>query len=102
MTFKEKIYSLTDHIPMGKVATYSQLARLSGHPKSARAVGVFMRTNPNAPKTPCHRVVAKDGKLTGYSLGSGVKTKKLLLEKEGVTFIENNVDLKKCLWNGVI
>lgn len=98
MTFKEKIYRLTNSIPKGKVAVYGQLAKLAGNPKAARAVGMCMRTNPNAPHTPCHRVVAKDGSLTGYSTGEGVITKRKMLEKEGVIFTGNKVNLSKSLW----
>ena len=101
-TFREKVYELTRHIPKGKVATYGQLAHLAGKPKAARAVGGFMRTNPNAPHTPCHRVVAKNGDLTGYSAGKGIKTKRIMLESEGVKFIGKKVDLKKSLWAGMI
>jgi O-6-methylguanine DNA methyltransferase len=101
-TFTDKIYGFTDKIPRGKVATYGQLAKLAGNPKAARAVGMCMRTNPNAPKTPCHRVVAKDGSLTGYSMGKGLITKREMLEKEGVVFIGKKVDLKKSLWEHVI
>ncbi len=97
-TFKEKIYTLTRAIPKGKVATYGQLARLAGKPKAARAVGGFMRTNPDAPHTPCHRVVAFDGKLAGYSMGKGVITKRAMLEKEGVLFVGTKVDLTKSQW----
>jgi len=100
ISFKEKIYNLTRKIPMGKVATYGQLARLAGNAKAARAVGIFMRTNPDAPRIPCHRVVAKDGSLTGYSIGKGVSTKRNILEKEGVSFVKNRVDIKKVLWKG--
>lgn len=101
-SFKEKIYILTRAIPKGKVATYKQLANLAGKPNAARAVGVFMKVNPNAPHTPCHRVVASEGSLTGYSMGEGVTTKKMMLENEGVIFLGNKVDLKKSLWNGIV
>lgn len=100
--FKEKIYSLTRSIPQGKVATYKQLATLAGKPKAARAVGGFMKNNPDAPHTPCHRVVASEGSLAGYSMGEGIKTKKKMLEEEGVVFIKNKVDLKKSLWSGIV
>lgn len=96
--FREKVYEFTRKIPKGKVATYGLLARLAGNPKAARAVGGFMRTNPDAPHTPCHRVVSKNGNLTGYSLGKGISTKKSMLEAEGVAFIGNRVNLKKALW----
>lgn len=98
MTFKDKVYELARKIPEGKVATYAQLARLAGNAKAARAVGMCMRTNPDAPRTPCHRVVASDGNLTGYSAGQGVVTKKEMLQKEGVIFIKEKVDLQRSQW----
>lgn len=96
--FKEKIYSVTRKIPKGKVATYGQLAKLAGKPKAARAVGVFMKINPDAPHTPCHRVVAADGSLTGYSGKGGIVGKKKMLLKEGVHFKGNRVDLSRSQW----
>ncbi len=97
MSFRETVYQLTRQIPRGKVATYGQLAKLAGHPRAARAVGLFMKTNPDAPNTPCHRVVAADGKLTGYSGEGGVVTKKQMLLNEGVIFKGEKVDLKRSL-----
>lgn len=97
--FREKVYSLTRQIPRGRVATYGQLAKLAGNPKAARAVGLFMRTNPDAPHTPCHRVVSSNGKLTGYSGNGGVATKKKMLLSEGVTFLTPQaVDLRVSQW----
>lgn len=98
MTFKEKIYNLTRKIPKGKVATYGQLAKLAGKPKAAHAVGVFMKMNPNVPRTPCHRVVASNGNLTGYSGKGGIAGKKEMLIAEGVYFKENKVNLPRSLW----
>jgi O-6-methylguanine DNA methyltransferase len=54
--FKEKVYKICSSIPKGKVATYGQIAKLAGKPKAARAVGAFMKNNPDAPIVPCHRV----------------------------------------------
>ena len=82
MNFKEKVYEICRSIPKGKVSTYGQLARLAGKLKPARAIGVFMKNNPDAPIIPCHRVVASDGKLTGYS-GIGGIAKKIVW----ITFI---------------
>ena len=98
MTFREKVYEITKQIPKGKVATYGQLARLVGNAKAARAVGALMRVNPNAPHTPCHRVVAQDGSLTGYSGVGGVAGKKKMLLTEGVFFQGDKVDLSRSGW----
>jgi O-6-methylguanine DNA methyltransferase len=98
MSFKDKVYQITKQILKGKVASYGQIARLAGRPKASRAVGYFMKTNPDAPKIPCHRVVAKDGSLTGYSAGQGVVTKRKMLLVEGVCFIGKKVNMKKSQW----
>ncbi len=94
MTFREKIYALTRAIPHGRVATYGQLAKLAGRPGAARAVGSFLKNNPDPTKTPCHRVVASDGSLSGYAFGRGAASKKRLLKREGVKFIGERVNLK--------
>ncbi|HRH55843.1 MAG TPA: MGMT family protein [Candidatus Paceibacterota bacterium] len=99
--FTEKVYELTRRIPKGKVATYGQLALLAGSPGAARAVGAAMRTNPDIPKTPCHRVVASDGSLTGYSAGYGVATKRTMLIDEGATFKGAKIDLAVSQWKGI-
>ncbi len=96
--FRNKVYELLRTVPRGKVATYGQLARMAGRPNSARAVGGFMRTNPDAPRTPCHRVVGASGALTGYSAGQGIKTKKKMLIREGVKFKGGRIDFSQSLW----
>jgi len=95
--FREKVYKLAQKIPRGKVATYGQLAKMAGSPRAARAVGMSMKCNTDTTKVPCHRVVASNGSLTGYAFG-GISAKKRILLKEGVSFINNRVDLKKSSW----
>jgi methylated-DNA-protein-cysteine methyltransferase-like protein len=97
-SFTDKVYALAKQIPSGKVATYGQLAKLAGSPKAARAVGMCMKHNPDMNTIPCHRVVASDGKLTGYAYGDGIATKKELLLKEGVSFVNGKVDLRVSRW----
>lgn len=97
-TFTKKVYKITCQIPKGKVATYGQIAKLAGSQGAARAVGGLMARNPDAPHTPCHRVVASDGSLHGYSGEGGIKTKKQILLSEGVKFKGEKVDLEKCGW----
>ena len=96
--FKENVYSWTKKIPKGKVVTYGQLAKIAGYTKAARAVGMCMKTNPDAPHTPCHRVVASDGSLHGYSGKGGIETKRQMLISEGVRFKGDKVDLLKSQW----
>ncbi len=96
--FREKVYEILRTVPPGKVVTYGQLAALAGSKGAARAVGMCMKANPDAPATPCHRVVASNGKLTGYSAGDGIKTKKQMLIDEGVQFINDRVDLSLFQW----
>lgn len=96
--FTEKVYATLRTVPKGKVVTYGQLAALAGNPRASRAVGMAMRTNPDIPKTPCHRVVASDGSLTGYSAGQGISTKKQMLIDEGVSFKGAKVDLASSRW----
>lgn len=98
LPFRDRVYKITKQIPRGKVATYGQIARLAGSPKAFRAVGYLMKFNPNAPKTPCHRVVASDGGLTGYSGHGGLKGKKKMLAQEGVKFTGQRVDLSRSIW----
>lgn len=97
-SFKEKVYQISAKIPKGKVATYGQVARLAGSPGAARAVGLLMKNNPDLKIVPCHRVVASDGRLTGYSVGHGLTTKREMLIREGVEFSEEKVNLSKSLW----
>ncbi len=97
-TFKEYVYKIVGEIPAGKVMTYGQVALLAGSPLAARAVGMCMSTNLDTRKVPCHRVVASNGKLTGYAFGNGTETKKEMLVNEGVKFIGDVVDLSLSQW----
>lgn len=97
-SFRDKVYEITNKIPKGKVATYKQVARLAGNPKAARAVGFFMKTNPDAPIIPCHRVVASNGQLTGYSGKGGLFRKRKMLLEEGIKFKGDIVDLLSSQW----
>jgi len=81
--FQLKVWNYLKKIPKGKVKTYKQVAIAINNPKAARAVANACAKNPYAPKTPCHRVIREDGSLGGYSGKGGIKTKILLLKKEG-------------------
>jgi methylated-DNA-[protein]-cysteine S-methyltransferase len=81
--FQQQVLLTTLKIPRGLVSTYGDIARKIGNPKAARAVGQVLGRNPVPLLIPCHRVIASNGKLGGYSGGGGLKTKRQLLELEG-------------------
>ena len=95
--FQIKIYQLCSQIPQGKVTTYKEIARVL-NTNAYRAVGQALRRNPYAPKIPCHRVVASNGSIGGFmgqTTGDKITTKIQLLRKEGVTIINNRINLQK-------
>lgn len=98
-TFTEKVYEIAAQIPKGNVSTYKQLAKLAGSPKAVRAVGAAMRNNPETTVVPCHRVLASDGSMHGYSARDGIQTKIKKLQEEGVRVIDGKVDLNVFLWH---
>ncbi|MGI1691782.1 methylated-DNA--[protein]-cysteine S-methyltransferase [Thermoanaerobacter uzonensis] len=80
--FQKAVWREISKIPYGKVKTYGEIAKLIGKPKAARAVGQALNKNPIPIIIPCHRVIGKDGNLTGF--GGGIEIKKFLLSLEGV------------------
>ena len=82
--FQKKVWNYLKTIRKGTVKSYKQVAIAINRPKSARAVANAIGKNPFAPKIPCHRVIRSDGSLGGYSGKGGVKTKKILLKREGI------------------
>lgn len=84
--FQQAIWLALLEVPYGETATYGELAARAGNPKGARAVGGAVGHNPIAIIVPCHRILASDGTLTGYSTGNGIDTKKQLLDLEGTPY----------------
>ena len=82
--FQKKVWNYLITIKKGSVKTYKQVAIAINRPKSARAVANAVGKNPLPPKIPCHRVIRSDGSIGGYSGKGGIKTKKLLLKREGI------------------
>jgi len=91
-----EVYDVVRSIPRGKVATYGQIAKLVGT-KDARKVGWALHANKDE-KTPCHRVVNKQGGLAANFAFDGPKEQRRRLEGEGVGFIVNSVNLIKHQW----
>ena len=105
--FSDGVFEQVRRIPSGKVATYGQIARLVGRPRSARYVGFALHANPApgiAPDSiPCHRVVFKDGSLCkGYAFG-GPGVQRAMLEDEGVEFLaDGRIDMEACQWDSLM
>lgn len=82
--FQRKVWHALLKIPYGQTVSYSDIANDIGQPSAVRAVAMANARNPIAIIVPCHRVIGKNGALTGYS-GGGVARKEALLRHEGVT-----------------
>ncbi len=84
--FEKDVYAAVKLVPKGKVATYAQIALMSGHIGAARAVGNALHKNPFFGDVPCHRVVnAKGMPAPDFAFG-GEKIQRSMLESEGVSF----------------
>src|SRR5262245_54833009 len=79
--FRARVLSVVRRIPVGRVATYGDVAELARAPRAARAVGSVTR-HCRAPRVPCHRVIAAGGGFGGY--GAFLHVKRDLLRAEGL------------------
>ena len=84
--FQKMAWSALCEIPYGEIRTYAQQAAAIGKPKACRAIGMANHCNPIPIVIPCHRVIGKGGKLTGYA--GGLDTKRYLLTLEQIPFSE--------------
>jgi methylated-DNA-[protein]-cysteine S-methyltransferase len=81
--FRRVVYAATREIAPGTTRSYGEVARAIGRPDGARDVGAALARNPFPIVVPCHRVVAANGALTGFSAPGGLATKRRMLELEG-------------------
>jgi AraC family transcriptional regulator of adaptative response/methylated-DNA-[protein]-cysteine methyltransferase len=79
--FQWRVWRALTRIPAGETRAYSRVAASIGRPEATRAVARACATNPISLVVPCHRVIGRDGSVTGYRWGTDVKT--ALLAKEG-------------------
>ncbi|HWT74850.1 MAG TPA: MGMT family protein [Mobilitalea sp.] len=97
--FFEKVYDIVANIPEGQVATYGQIAQMAGSQYAARIVGYAMNRAPEERNLPCHRVVNKEGHMAPGNVFGGQDVQRSVLEKEGITFLENGcINMEKHLW----
>lgn len=98
--FFEKVYGVCRKIPEGRVTSYGAIARYLGSAQSARMVGWAMNSSKNLENIPAHRVVNRNGVLTGKSHFGGSNAMAQLLEAEGVEVKELEiVNFQKYFWD---
>lgn len=97
--FFERVYEVAKQIPYGRVTSYGAIAKYLGAGKSARIVGYAMNGSHNK-DVPAHRVVNRKGLLTGKHHFEGTNLMQQLLESEGITVVENQIqDLETLFWD---
>lgn len=97
--FRDLIYALVARIPPGRVSSYGRLAAALGQPRKGREVGWALASHSDGPAIPAHRVVNRDGFLSGGWAFGAPEVQRALLEAEGVRFLPGGrVDLARHLW----
>ena len=99
-SFFEKVYELSRKIPYGKVTSYGEIARCLGMKSSARMVGWAMNNaHHQNPPVPAHRVVNRNGLLTGKHHFETPTLMQELLENEGIKVVNDQIqEFESCLW----
>jgi len=98
--FFERVYEVARQIPYGRVTSYGAIAKHLGASKSARMVGWAMNASKNDDTVPAHRVVNKQGLLTGKIHFQGRNLMQQLLESEGIEIIDNQIqNLEEKFWS---
>jgi methylated-DNA-[protein]-cysteine S-methyltransferase len=82
--FQRQVWHRLSELGYGEVISYGEIGRATGRPTAGRAVGGAIGANPVPIIVPCHRVLASNNRITGYSAGNGIPTKLWLLEHEGI------------------
>lgn len=100
ISFFERVYEIVRQVPYGRVTSYGAIANYLGAARSARMVGWAMNASYGHDDVPAHRVVNRQGLLTGKHHFGGTNLMQQLLENEGIKVKENKVvDFKKHFWN---
>jgi len=84
--FQRSVWHELSQLPFGAAVSYADIARATGRPTASRAVGGAVGANPIPIIVPCHRVLASNQRITGYSGGAGIPTKVWLLDHERITY----------------
>ncbi len=99
-SFFERVYAIAQQIPYGRVTSYGAIANYLGAAGSARMVGWAMNASHGRPEVPAHRVVNRKGLLTGKHHFEGTNLMQQLLESEGITVIDNQIqNFESLFWD---
>ena len=97
--FFQRVDDVVRKIPFGRVSTYGLIARHLGSTSSARTVGWALNACHNDSSIPAHRVVNRNGVLTGKHHFKGIELMQQLLENEGVTIVDDKIlDFEQKIW----
>ena len=88
--FQQSVWQILRQIPYGKITSYGEIAQQLGKPNAMRAVGGAVGRNPISILIPCHRVLGKNQRLTGF--GGGLPNKRYLLQLEGIAYKDQGVE----------
>lgn len=103
LDFFERVYGVVRQIPMGRVTTYGRIAQALGSPRASRGVGWALKAVARAEggplAVPCHRVVNREGRLTGRLHFESPTVMEERLRAEDIPFLpDGRVDLDACVW----
>ncbi len=99
-SFPARVFAIVARIPEGRVTTYGRIARALGDPRGARMVGWALHADHLYPDHPCHRVINRNGELSGRLHWGDPDLMRILLEGEGIEFdAAERVDLRRFGWD---
>ena len=97
----DAIYAAVSAVPVGRVATYGQIAEEAGLPRRWRLVGRALGALPDDSAVPWHRIVNARGEISPRGAGDSAREQRLILEDEGVAFdARGRIDLARYRWTG--
>ena len=101
-SLREIVWQVVAGIPVGKVATYGQVAKIAGYPSHSRYVGATLRNLPKGTTLPWHRVINAQGRISFPPGSEAYKRQQSLLESEGIVFMNSKISLRSYAWDNSV
>ncbi len=102
LSLREIVWQVVAKIPEGKVATYGQVAKISGYPSHARFVGTTLRNLPASTILPWYRVINAQGEISFPSGSEAYRRQQSLLESEGIVLVNSKISLRDYGWDNSV